>query len=144
MEKKDGMTNEVKLQRMLLHFESQLPEHEVGEWLLEVRPHREIVLDETNVMRMGGNDKSNYGLLTGRGTCNRCRRQFTFEEGWGNYCVYPESEQERLAASYPTLTTAYKLEEMKVLVQKEAERSGKCWGGIPQIPTKSYGLPTFD
>lgn len=116
---------------MLLQFEVALPEHEVGKWLLHVRPHEEIVLDETGCNRQGA---SSYGLLTGVGTCLRCGQQFEFAEPRGNYCVYPDSEQERLATEWPTLTTAHKIEEMKGFIQKKASDSGKCWGDVPKIP----------
>jgi len=130
------MDEKEKIQRMLLWFEAQLPEHDMGEWLMEIRPHREIVLDETNTMRAGG--IKSYGLLVGIGRCLRCRSEFIFDEPWGNYCVSDPSEQEQLAKEYPTLTTEYKIEEMKGLVQKKAQKSGKCWGDVPKIEKRPH------
>jgi hypothetical protein len=130
----EPQSTDTKIYRMLLQFESTLPEHEVGKWLLHVRPHEEIVLDETGYKRQS---HSSYGLLTGIGTCLRCGMRFEFAEQWGNYCVHPDSEQERLAKDFPTLTTAYKIEEMKGLIQQKANDLGKCWGDVVAIPERN-------
>lgn len=121
-----------KIQRMLLAFEAGLPEHIIGKWVFAVQPHSYIVIDESEVKRIGDQNLTS-GLLTGRGECLKCRQQFD-NEPWGNYCVYPEQEQERLAIEYPTLTTAYKIDEMKKLIQSKAEKSGKCWCDVPKLP----------
>lgn len=137
------MTLDNKLERMLLSFEEKLPNHEVGRWLIWVQPNDEIVLDMSDGRAFLG--KSDYrGILLGCGQCLLCGQRFEFKQLNGNFCVHHESEQERLARDYPTLTTAYKIEEMKKLIQKSAEDSGKCWGKVPVVPFKDHSYARLE
>lgn len=139
--KKAQQTDQVKIQRMLKWFEASLPEHALGKWFFEIEPNRLPLVDETEYLRMG--EYYGIGIIVGTGSCVRCGQTFQLPQ-CGNYTIYAEAEQERLKEEYPTLVTEAVIAEAKEALQKDAERSGKCWGDIPKIDTEPRFYATLD
>lgn len=122
-----------KLDRMLLWFEASLPGHDIGGWFFEVEPDRRTLVDERPGTRIDPPNYGRTGILAGYGECLRCGRRFDLPR-CGNFSVHDDAEQERLARDHPSLTHAGLIATAKKWILKDAERAGKCWGGIPDAP----------
>lgn len=140
------MNRDEKLGRMLLWFEEQLPEHDIGLWQFSSQPHSTLLVnDETRWISDAVGSRSGFGVaqLVGHGSCTRCGKEFVLG-WWGNFGLYPDDEQEQLTQEYPTLTTLAVIEQAKRNIQSDALRDGKCWGGVPWPKPESSVLPCAD
>lgn len=128
-----------RMARMLLWFENQLPEHELGYWRFEEHPNPSCLLNEgtRSDWSMYYSEQSSASMLRGWAACVRCNKSFELER-WGNFSLYPKSEDERLAVEFPTLTRAAKIGSAKDWLRKQALRDGKCWGNVPKVPSRAH------
>lgn len=107
--------------RMLASFKSELPPHEIGEWLIQVEPHRVVVEDDREYghtwLPVG------FGYITGRGRCLRC--SMTFNLAYKGIWIRDEGEYGDGAA------------KAKEMIEADAAKAGPCWGGVPHPPREN-------
>jgi hypothetical protein len=131
-----------KVARMLLWFEAQLPEHDVGGWVFEIEPKRIPLVDDRPKRRVH-TSPGVAGLLVGHGTCSRCGMQFDLER-CGNFGVWDDASQDRLARDCPSETHAGVIATAKEWIVRAAKRAGKCWGDVPQLEEKPRSVIVLD
>lgn len=117
----------MQMERMLLWFETQLPEHELEGWEFEIHPNAiRIVNERTN----WAGSPFGEGTIHGSGRCHRCGA--IFDTGiWPQSHYYDPAKHD--FNDYPTLAPEAQIESAKAQLQRDAESSGKCWGDVPKV-----------
>jgi len=117
-----------ELRRMLAAFKTDLPQHELGDWNIEIEPNRVTIEDERqNTLRMG---RVGFGHARGDARCTRCG--LFFRSDFSPWVREEEGDHSEVIA------------QIKENVLRNAQRSGPCWGGIPQAPSNDRWVAALD